>query len=124
MEEEFPRSHMATSVALAPPVIAFVVVGRGHHGERGNNGRGCRGGRGLPSKCSAFGSMDHILSSFTVYDAALMKLSIAKRKIIIQKYGSHGSIEASHTTLLSDVSQDDSLLHSDDAVPTVKDGRV
>jgi hypothetical protein len=99
-----------------PPISAFVVVGRGSHGGRGHPPRGPRGGRGLPSKCKACGSMDHILSSCTARDDALMRWTIAKRKMIIQKYGAPSGSHLAHVALLSDVPADDS-----DRLPTLQE---
>jgi hypothetical protein len=53
-----------------PPVSAFVAVGRGSQSGRGHHPRGPRGGRGLPNKCNARGSMDHVLSSCSAPDDA------------------------------------------------------
>jgi hypothetical protein len=57
--------------------------GRGSFNGRGRNPRGPRGGRGLPNKCSACGSLDHIMSSFSARDDALLRWTLAKRKMII-----------------------------------------
>jgi hypothetical protein len=73
-----------------PPISAFVVADRGSHSGQGHPLRCPRGGRGLLKKCSACGSLDHILSSCTAPDDALLWWTLAKRKMIIQKYGAHG----------------------------------
>jgi hypothetical protein len=73
-----------------PPIAAFVAAGRGSHNGRGQPPRGTRGGRGLPNKCNARGSLDHILSSCTTLDDDLVRWTLAKRKIFIQKYGALG----------------------------------
>jgi hypothetical protein len=71
---------------ILPPLIsAFVDASRGSQSGRGHPPRGPRGGRGLPNKCSACGNMDHILSSCTAPDDALLRWTLAKRKITIQK---------------------------------------
>jgi hypothetical protein len=58
----------------------------------------------VPNKCSACGSLNHILSSGAASDEALLKWTLAKRKMIVQKYGTGGGGSASaHATLLSDV---------------------
>jgi hypothetical protein len=88
-------------------LLAGVNLGHGHGGCNG------RYGRGVPNKRNARGSLDRILSSRTAPGATLLKWSIAKRKMIIQKYGSPSSIIAD-TVLLGDVSYDDSNLHSCD----------
>jgi hypothetical protein len=88
-------------------LLAGVNLGRGHGGCSG------RCGRSLPNKCNARGSMDRILSSRTAPGATLLKWSIAKRKMIIQKYGSPSSIIAD-TVLLDDVSYNDSNLYGCD----------
>jgi hypothetical protein len=62
-----------------PPISAFVAAGRGSHSGRGHPPRGLRGSRGLPKKCSACGSLDHILSSYTAPDDALLRWTLAKR---------------------------------------------
>jgi hypothetical protein len=68
----------------APPVSAFVAAGRGFESGRGHNPRGTRGGRGLPNKCNACGSLNHILSTCTASDKALLKWTSAKRKRIVR----------------------------------------
>jgi hypothetical protein len=50
-----------------PPISAFLAGGRGSHIGRGHPPRGPRGGRGLPKKCSACGSLDHIVSSWLLH---------------------------------------------------------
>jgi hypothetical protein len=67
----------------SPLPSAFVAAGRGSHNGRGHHPRGPRGGRGLPNKFSACGSLDHILSSCTAPDDALLRWTLAKRKMII-----------------------------------------
>jgi hypothetical protein len=100
-----------------PPISAFVVAGRGSHSGRGHPPRGPRGGRGLPTKCSACGSRDHILSSCTAPDDALfIRWTLAKRKMIIQKYGAHGGSHSAHAALLSDFPVDDS-----DSLPVLEE---
>jgi hypothetical protein len=91
-----------------PPISAFVVIGRGSHSGRGHLPRVPRGGRGLPTKCTACGSPDHILSSRTSPDDALLRWTLAKRKMIIQKYGAPGGSHYAHAAQLSDVPADDS----------------
>jgi hypothetical protein len=71
MDEEVYAPGVKAPDASPPPIFAFVAVGRG-----------------LPNKCSACGSHDHILSSCTALDDALLRsLTLAKRKMIIHKYG-------------------------------------
>ena len=102
---------------ISPPTIsAFVDVGRGSHSGRGRPPRGPRGGRGLPNKCIACGSLDHILSSCTAPDDALLRWTLAKRKMIIQKYGTPGGSHFAHAAVLSDVPADDS-----DSLPTLEE---
>jgi hypothetical protein len=67
----------------APPISAFVANGRGLNGGRGHIPRGIRGGRGLPNKCIAYGSLNHIMSYCTTLDDALLKWTLAKRKMIV-----------------------------------------
>jgi hypothetical protein len=100
----------------SPPISAFVAAGRGSHSGRGHPPRGPRGGRGLPNKCSTCGSMDHIMSSCTAPDDALLRWTIAKRKMIIQKYGAPGGFHYAQAAQLSDVPADDS-----DSLPTLEE---
>jgi hypothetical protein len=51
--------------------------------------------------------MNHIWSSCNALDDALMGWTLAKRKIIIQKYGIPGGSASAHAALLSDVTTDD-----------------
>jgi hypothetical protein len=83
MEEELPGTGLRALAITAPLFSAYVAAGRGSHGGRGHPGRGGRSGRGLPNKCSACGSLDRLLSSYTASDAALMKWTLAKRKMIV-----------------------------------------
>jgi hypothetical protein len=83
-----------------------VTNGRKSSGGR-HNTRSGRGGRGpLPSKCSGCGGLDHILSSCTASYDALLKWTLAKRKMIVQKHGAPSG-QASHTALLSDMHKSD-----------------
>jgi hypothetical protein len=115
MEEHDAPDAIAPHIS-PPPISAFVVAGRGLHSGRGHPPRGPRGGRGLPTKCSACGSPDHILSSCTTPEDALLRWTLAKRKIIIQKYGAPGGSHSAHAALLSDVPADDS-----DSLPTLEE---
>jgi hypothetical protein len=99
-----------------PPIFAFVAAGRGSHGSRGHPPRGSRGGRGLPNKSSACGIMDHILSSCTSPDDALLRWTLAKRKMIIHKYGAPSGSAFGHAALLSEVTADDPA-----GLPTLED---
>jgi hypothetical protein len=87
MDEEVTAPGMPAPYTSAPPISAFVAASRGSNSERGLIQRGTRGGRGLPSKCSACGSPNHFMSSCTTSDDALLKWTLAKRKMIVQKYG-------------------------------------
>jgi hypothetical protein len=60
--------------------------------------------------------MDHILSSCTAPDDALLRWTLAKRKIIVQKYGALGGSHSAHAALLIDVPADDS-----DSLPTLEE---
>jgi hypothetical protein len=107
----------ATAPYAPPPHIsAFVASGHGSHSGRGHPPRGPRGDRGLPNKCSACGSLDHILSSCTAPDDALLRWTLAKRKMIIQKYGATGGSHSAHAALLSDVPADASA-----SLPTLEE---
>jgi hypothetical protein len=99
-----------------PPISAFVAAGRGSHNGRGHLPRGPRGGRGLPTKCSACGGLDHILSSCSAPDDALLRWTLAKRKMIIQRYGAPGGSHYAHAAMLSEVPADDS-----DSLPTLEE---
>jgi hypothetical protein len=99
-----------------PPISAFVADGRGSHNGRGHPPRGSCGSRGLPKKCSACGNLDHILSSCTAPDDALLRWTLAKRKMIIEKYGAPGDFPSAHSALLSDVPADDW-----DSLPTLEE---
>jgi hypothetical protein len=81
MDEEVTAPGLSSPDTSAPPISAFVVVGRGSNNGRGHNSRGTRGGRGLPNKCS----LNHIMSSCTASDDALLKWTLAKRKMIVKK---------------------------------------
>jgi hypothetical protein len=108
MEEELPLSvdQAPNPPALAPPIHAFVAVGRNSSGGR-YNARGGRDGHGpLPSKCSGCGGLDHIMSSCTSSSDAMLKWTLAKRKIIVLQYGAPTG-QASHNALLSDMHQSD-----------------
>jgi hypothetical protein len=82
---QLPTRHPLPSLRLSLPAA-------GHTAVEDTPPRGSRGGRSLPNKCSACGSMDHILSSCTALDDALPRWTIAKRKMIIQKYGAPGAL--------------------------------
>jgi hypothetical protein len=116
MDEEASAAGAPAPDTSPPPISAFVAAGRGSHNGRGHNPRGPRGGRGLPNKCSACGSLDHMLSSCTAPDDALMRWTLATRKIIIQKYGTHGGPASGHAALLSDLPAADA-----DSMPTMQD---
>jgi hypothetical protein len=107
MDEEACAPGATPPNTALPPILAFVAVGRGSYNRRGHPPLGPRGGRGLPNKCSACGSPDHIFSSCTASDDALPRWTLAIRKMIIQKYGTLGGAHSAHAALLSDVTADD-----------------
>jgi hypothetical protein len=107
MDDNPPDPALPTSVGSAPPVYAFLAAFRGSNSGRGHSQRGTRGGCGLPNKCSACGSLDHIMSSCMASYDALLKWTMAKRKLIIQKYGTYVDSAYVHAALLSDVPTDD-----------------
>jgi hypothetical protein len=115
MDEETCAPGAPAPDTSPPPISAFVAAGRGSHSGRGHHPRGPRGGRGLPNKCSACGSLDDILSSCNVPDDALPRWTLAKREIIIQKYGTPSGSASAHVALLSDVNADDT-----DSLPTLE----
>jgi hypothetical protein len=116
MDETAGAPSMPAPNTSPPPVSTFVAVGRGSLSGRGHNQRGPRGGRGLPNKCGACGSLDHIMSSCTAPDDALLKWTLAKRKMFVQKYGAHGGSASTHAALLSDLPISDS-----DNLPALED---
>jgi hypothetical protein len=59
--------------------------------------------------------MDHILSSCTAPYDALMRWTLAKRKMIIQKYGTPSGSACAHAVMMSDVPADDT-----DNMPTLE----
>jgi hypothetical protein len=79
MNKEASAPGAPTPDTSPPPIFAFVAAGRG----RGHTPRGPRCGRGLPNKCSSCGSVDHILSSCNAPHDALLRWTLAKRKMII-----------------------------------------
>jgi hypothetical protein len=104
MDEELPDLAMTSHDGPTPPIFAlFVAAVRGSNSGRGHNPRDTRGGRGLPNKCNACGSFNHIMSSCTTSDDALVKWTLAKRRMIILKYGTLGGHAPAHAALLSDV---------------------
>jgi hypothetical protein len=107
MDEEASPPGATAPDTSPPPISAFVAAGRGSHTGQGHHPRGPRGGRGLPKKCSSCGSQDNIQSSCTAPDDALMRWTRAKRKLIIQKYGTPGGSASAHAALLNDVTADD-----------------
>jgi hypothetical protein len=107
MDDELPDPALTTRDAPAPPISAFVGVGRGSNNGRGHNTRGTRGGRGLRNKCSACGSLNHILSSCAASNDAILKWTLAKRKMTIHKYGTPRGHALAHAALLSDVPTND-----------------
>jgi hypothetical protein len=103
-----------------PPISAFVAAGstssRGRH-----NTRGGRGGRGpLPNKCSGCGGLDNIFSSCTASNDALLTWTLAKRKMIVHKYGAPIG-QASHNALLSDMHQSNTDGDAPGAGPSERD---
>jgi hypothetical protein len=71
MEDGLPGSDLTTPYGPSSPIYGFFAPCRGSHGDRGHSGRGGRAGRGLPNKCRACGSLDHIISSYMASDDAL-----------------------------------------------------
>jgi hypothetical protein len=116
MDEEASAPGAPVPDRSPPPISAFVAVGRGSRSGRGHNPRGPRGGRGLPNKCSACGSLDHIMSSCNAPYDALLKWTLAKRKMVVQKYGTFGVFAFAYAALMSDVPADDA-----DSLPTLED---
>jgi hypothetical protein len=117
MDEETSAQEAPVPDASHPSISAFVAACRSSHGGRGHTPRGPRSGRGLPSKCSACGSLDHIKSSCSARDDALLRWTVAKRQMIIHKYGTLGGSAIAHAALLSDVTAADDLA----ALPTLEE---
>jgi hypothetical protein len=107
MDDDLSDATLTPHDGPAPPIYAFVAAGRNSHGGRGHNTRGGRGGRGLPNKCSACGSLNHIMSSCIASADALLKWTLAKRKMIIQTYDTFGGTALAQVALLCDVPIDD-----------------
>jgi hypothetical protein len=107
MDEEVIAPGLPAPDTSPPPIFAFVAAGRGSKSGRGYYPRGPRGGRGLPNKCSARGSLDHIMSSCNATDNALPRWTLAKRKMIVQNYGTPCGCASAHAAVLSDVPADD-----------------
>jgi hypothetical protein len=61
----------------------------------------------MPNKYNGWGSLDHILSSYTASNDALPKWTLAKRKLIIRKRGTPCNIASTHAALISDISHAD-----------------
>jgi hypothetical protein len=116
MDADLHDSTVTAHATLAPPISSFVAPGRKSHGGRGHNTSSGRGGRNLPHKCSACGSLSHIMSSCTTSDDALLKWTLAKRKMIIQKCGTPNGFALAHVALISDVPTDDP-----DVMPTLEE---
>jgi hypothetical protein len=116
MDEELPPPALPAPHGLTSPIFAFVAACRGFNSGRGHILRGTRGGRDMPNKCRACGSLNHIMSSCTSSDDALLKWILPKRKMIIQKYGTHCGSPYAHAAMMSDVSTDDV-----DVTPTLEE---
>jgi hypothetical protein len=116
MDEEVATPGLLADDTFAPPISAFVVARRGSNSGRGHNRSGTRGGRGLPNKCNACGSLNHIMSPCIASDDALLKWTLVKRKMIFQKYGTRGGSASAHVALLSDVPT-----YEVDVLPTLED---
>jgi hypothetical protein len=76
MDEEVSAPGAPAPDTSSPHIFAIVVARRGSHRSRGHNPRGPRGGRGQPNKTSACGSLDHIVSSYTAPNGALLKWTL------------------------------------------------
>jgi hypothetical protein len=107
MDEDVTAPSLPALDGPAPPISAFVGASRGSASGRGYISRGTRGGRGLPNKGNVCGTLNHILFSSTTSDDALLKWTLAKWKIIVQKYGTTCGFASAHVALLSDVPTDD-----------------
>jgi hypothetical protein len=92
MEEELPLladREVVPPYFVAPPISAFLADGRGQPRGRPHGFRGGGGRRGpLPNTFSTCGGLDHIMPLCTTLDDALLKWTLAKRKMmIVQRYG-------------------------------------
>jgi hypothetical protein len=125
MNEDAGAPSMTAPNTSPPPISPFVVAGRGSHSGRGHNPRGPRGGRGLPNNCSACGSLDHIMSSCTAPYDSLLKWTLAKRKMIVQKYGTPGGSASAHGALRSEpTDESDNLPALEDCTDEYDDTEV
>jgi hypothetical protein len=118
MDDELPGTYMPSPFGTASPISMFVATYCGLHGRRGHSGRDGRSGRGLPNKCTACGSLDHIMLSCTASNDALLKWNLAKLKLMIHKCGTPGGAASPHAAIVSDVPPDDSHVPSSTVMPT------
>jgi hypothetical protein len=112
MDEELNDSSLTGRDSPAPPIYSFVAACRSSQSGLGHCSRGGRGCRGLANKCSACGSLNHLMSSCTASDEALLKWTLAKRKMFVQKFGTPYGNASAHAALLSDVPTDDTEVMS------------
>jgi hypothetical protein len=107
MDEDLNDSNLTSRDSPAPPIYSFVAACRSSQSGRGHNNRGGRGCRGLPNKCSACGSLNHLMSSCIASDEALLKWTLAKRKMFVKKFGTLDGNAFANAALLSDVPTND-----------------
>jgi hypothetical protein len=72
-------------------------------------------------KCSGCGGLDHIMSSWTASDDAFLKWTLAKRKLIVHKYGFLSGTAPVHVALLGDISHADSHVLASLDVPSLEE---
>jgi hypothetical protein len=61
------------------------------------------------------------MSACTTTDDAILKWNLAKRKMLVQKYGAPGGTTSAHAALQSDVLVDDAPADDADSLPTLED---
>jgi hypothetical protein len=61
------------------------------------------------------------MSACTAPDDAILKWNLAKRKMLVHKYGAPGGTTSAHAALLSDIPADDAPADDADSLPTLED---
>jgi hypothetical protein len=117
--DDDPAPDTPAPVASSPPIFAFVATGRDSRSGRGQPHCNPRGSR--PNKCGVCGSLNHLMSACTAPEDAILKWNLAKRKMLVQKFGAPGGTTSAHVALLSDVLADDAPADDADSLPTLED---
>jgi hypothetical protein len=66
-------------------------------------------------------SLNHLMSACTAPDDAILKWNLAKRKMLVRKYGAPGGTTSAHAAPLSDVPADDAPGDDADSLSTLED---